>query len=58
MKPGDLVKHRSTGQMGVVVNIKKAGFGHLKLDLIRCFSLKGGYFNTHGKNLEIINESR
>lgn len=58
MKVGDLVKHRSTGQTGVIVNIKKAGLGHLKLDLIRCFSLKGRHFNTHGKNLEIINESR
>ena len=58
MKVGDLVGNRVTAQTGVIVNIKKSGFGHDKLDLVRCFSLEGRYFETRSKHLVIINESR
>jgi len=58
MKVGDMVAHKSTGQTGVIVNIKKSSFGHRKLDLVRCFALKGYHFETRPKYLEVISESR
>jgi ribosomal protein S4E len=58
VKVGDLVEKKSTGQAGVIVNIKKAGFRHRKLDLVRCFSLEGRHFEARSNNLEVISESR
>ena len=57
MKVGDLVENRFTGLKGLVVNIKKSGFRHRKLDLVRCFGLKGYHFETRSKYLEVISES-
>ena len=57
MKIGDLVKHKRTGAIGMVMSIKKAHID--KLNLLRCIKINCmHHFETSQRCLEVVSEGR